>query len=106
MAWLYLFSAGVLEVCWAVAMKYSYGFTKLLPSIIVVVAMIGSIVGLALATKTLPLGTAYAVWTGIGTVGAVVCGMIFFGESASILRMLCVFAIIAGIAGLKLLSAN
>ena len=85
-------------------MKYSHGFTRLVPSIIVIAAMTGSIIGLALATKTLPLGTAYAIWTGIGTVGAVICGIIFFNETASILRMLCIFAIIVGIAGLKLLA--
>ena len=106
MAWVYLLFAGLLEVCWAVAMKYSCGFTKLVPSAVVVLAMIGSIAGLALAMKTLPLGTAYAVWTGIGTVGAVAVGIAAFGESASLLRLLCVFAILAGIIGLKVLNTH
>ncbi|MBE6367727.1 MAG: multidrug efflux SMR transporter [Lentisphaerae bacterium] len=106
MAWIFLIAAGLLEVCWAVGMKYSCGFTKLWPSIFVVATMTGSVVGLALAMRSIPLGTAYAVWTGIGTVGAVLAGIVIFHESASVLRMLCVLAIISGIIGLKLLSVN
>ena len=106
MAWIFLIAAGLLEVCWAVGMKYSCGFTKLWPSLFVIATMTGSVVGLALAMRTLPLGTAYAVWTGIGTIGAVAVGIVAFNESASILRLLCVTAILTGIAGLKLLASN
>jgi quaternary ammonium compound-resistance protein SugE len=105
MYWLILVIAGLFEIAWAIGLKYTQGFTKLLPSVLTVSAMIVSIVLLALATKKLPLGTAYAVWTGIGAVGAVTFGIILFGESAQPLRLLCVALIVVGILGLKLTSA-
>lgn len=104
MSWLYLLVAGLLEVAWAVALKYSAGFTRLLPSAVTLAAMAGSVGMLGLALRTLPLGTAYAVWTGIGTVGTAVAGMWLLGEPAGALRLLSIGLIVAGIAGLKLLS--
>lgn len=106
MNWIWLCIAGILEIFWAVGMKYSHGFTRLVPSLLTVAAMLASLGCLALAMRTLPLGTAYAVWTGIGTVGTVIVGMIFFGESTAILRILCLLLIVSGIVGLKLLSAK
>ena len=87
MAWIYLIAAGILETLWAVAMKASNGFTLLIPSLITVLAMIGSVALLALAMRTLPLGTAYVVWTGIGAVGAFAAGVVMFGESLSLMRV-------------------
>ncbi len=106
MSWIWLCIAGMFEICWAVGMKYSHGFTRLYPSIFTAVTMFASLGCLALAMRTLPLGTAYAVWTGIGTVGTVIVGMIFFGESTAILRILCLLLIVSGIVGLKLLSVK
>ncbi|WP_294435902.1 quaternary ammonium compound efflux SMR transporter SugE [uncultured Victivallis sp.] len=106
MNWIWLCIAGILEIFWAVGMKYSHGFTRLIPSLLTVAAMLASLGCLALAMRTLPLGTAYAVWTGIGTVGTVIVGMIFFGESTAILRILCLLLIVSGIVGLKLLSVK
>lgn len=102
MTWFYLFLAGLLEVGWAVGLKYTAGFTRLLPSVFTIVAMLGSIGLLGLALRTLPLGTAYAIWTGIGTVGTVIFGIIVLDEPASIARLLCIALIVAGILGLKL----
>ncbi len=104
MAWAYLTVAGLFEIGWAVGLKYSDGFSKPVPSVLTVVAMGFSIWLLALAMKTIPVGTAYAVWTGIGAIGVAVLGMVLFGESREILRILCLFLIIAGIVGLKVLS--
>ncbi|MBQ9776919.1 MAG: quaternary ammonium compound efflux SMR transporter SugE [Lentisphaeria bacterium] len=104
MSWLLLFTAGLFEVAWAVGMKYSCGFTRLWPSVFTAVTMAASVGCLALAMRNLPLGTAYAIWTGIGTVGTVIAGVVFFGESVQFWRILCVFCIIAGIIGLKLLT--
>lgn len=106
MAWVYLFIAGVFETIWAVAMKYADGFTKPLPSVLVAVAMVISVGLLGLAMKTIPLGTAYAIWTGIGTVCAVVYGILFFGEPAGLLRLVFISMIIAGLVGLKLVSTT
>lgn len=106
MNWIWLCIAGILEIFWAVGMKYSHGFTRLIPSLLTVAAMLASLGCLALAMRTLPLGTAYAVWTGLGTVGTVIVGMIFFGESTAILRILCLLLIVSGIVGLKLLSVK
>lgn len=106
MNWIWLCIARILEIFWAVGMKYSHGFTRLVPSLLTVAAMLASLGCLALAMRTLPLGTAYAVWTGIGTVGTVIVGMIFFGESTAILRILCLLLIVSGIVGLKLLSVK
>jgi quaternary ammonium compound-resistance protein SugE len=104
MAWVLLFLAGLLEVAWAVGLKYTDGFTRPLPTAATLVAMIASVVLLALAVRTLPLGTAYAVWTGIGTAGAVLLGIVLFNEPAGLLRLLFVGLIVAGIVGLKLVT--
>jgi quaternary ammonium compound-resistance protein SugE len=101
LSWTALFFAGLLEIAWAAGLKQSAGFTRLLPSLLTVAAMAGSILLLAFAMRSLPLGTAYAVWTGIGTVGAAVLGMMIFGEAATPARILCIAMIVAGIAGLK-----
>ncbi len=102
MAWIYLLSAGLLEIVWVIGLKYTQGFTKLTPSVLTVIAMIGSFVCLSLAIKVLPLGSSYAIWTGIGTLGAVIAGMLIFGEQMNALRMVCVLMILGGIIGLKL----
>jgi len=102
MSWIILFSAGFLEVVWAIGLKYTHGFTRLTPSIITVSAMIVSIVLLSWAMRSLPVGTAYAVWTGIGAVGAAITGILLLGESASLARIASLALIVAGIIGLKL----
>ncbi len=104
MAWLFLFLAGFFEILWALGLKLSEGFTKPLPAIGTVVAMALSMGFMAFSLKTIPMGTAYAVWTGIGAVGTAVLGMTLFGEPKAALRVLCIALIIAGIAGLKLTS--
>ncbi len=104
MAWLYLFLAGLFEIGWVIGMKYSEGFTKPGPSLLMVVAMAASFGCLTLAVKSLPLGTSYAVWTGIGAVGAMIAGIVLFGESASIQRIACAGLIVTGIIGLKVAS--
>jgi quaternary ammonium compound-resistance protein SugE len=103
MAWAWLSLAGLLEVVWAVGLKHTDGFTRLVPSAITAVAMIGSVYFLALAVRTIPIGTAYAVWTGIGAVGVAILGMLLFDEPKTLLRVGAIMLIIAGIAGLKLL---
>ncbi|HEV7779170.1 MAG TPA: quaternary ammonium compound efflux SMR transporter SugE [Luteibacter sp.] len=105
MAWIILLLAGLFEIVWAVGLKYTEGFTRLWPSVGTIAAMVVSIVLLAVATKQLPLGTAYAIWTGIGAVGAVTLGIFLFGESAAPLRLACVGLVVVGILGLKLTSA-
>jgi quaternary ammonium compound-resistance protein SugE len=105
MAWLLLFIAGLLEVCWAVGLKYTEGFTRPLPTVLTISAMVASMGLLGLAVRTLPIGTAYAVWTGIGAAGTVIAGIVFLGEPASSLRLGCVLLIMAGIVGLKLLTS-
>jgi quaternary ammonium compound-resistance protein SugE len=104
-AWALLLAAGLLEVAWAVGLKYTDGFTRPWPTAATLVAMIGSVVLLALAVRTLPLGTAYAVWTGIGTAGAVLLGIVLFQEPATLARLFFVGLIVAGIVGLKLVTA-
>ncbi len=104
MAWLFLTAAGVLEIVWAVGLKYTEGFTRLVPSAITALAMIGSIYLLSLAVRAIPIGTGYAVWTGIGAVGVAILGMILFGESAALARIGAILLIVAGIAGLKVLT--
>jgi len=104
MAWTILFVAGLLEIGWAVGLKLSDGLSKPVPAILTVIAMIASMVLLGVAVRTLPLGTAYAVWTGIGAVGSVVLGIFLFHEPATAGRLLCVLAIVGGIVGLKLLT--
>ncbi len=101
MAWLLLVVAGVFEVVWAVGLKYTQGFTKLGPTAITAVALVLSFVLLGLAMRTLPVGTAYAVWTGIGTVGTVILGIYLLGEPATAGRIICTGLIVAGIIGLK-----
>lgn len=102
MSWIILFIAGLLEVVWAIGLKYTHGFTRLTPSIITVSAMIISIVLLSWAMRSLPVGTAYAVWTGIGAVGAAITGILLLGESAGLARIASLALIVAGIIGLKL----
>ncbi|MGE0736250.1 MAG: quaternary ammonium compound efflux SMR transporter SugE [Alphaproteobacteria bacterium] len=102
MAWVILFCAGLFEVGWAVGLKYTDGFSRPIPTILTVVSMIVSLGLLGLALKTLPLGTAYAIWTGVGTIGTALLGIFLFGESAAALRILCIALIVAGIVGLKL----
>ena len=102
MSWIVLVIAGLLEVVWAIGLKYTHGFTRLTPSVITVTAMIVSIVLLSWAMRSLPVGTAYAVWTGIGAVGAAITGILLLGESASLARIASLALIVAGIVGLKL----
>jgi quaternary ammonium compound-resistance protein SugE len=103
-SWFILIIAGLLEVGWAVGLKYTVGFTRLWPSVFTLATMAGSVGLLGLALRQLPLGTAYAVWTGIGTVGTAVAGMVLLGEPAGALRMLSIGLIVAGIVGLKILT--
>lgn len=103
-AWLFLVLAGLLEVGWAIGLKYTEGFTRLVPSVLTGAAIVASITLLALAARDLPIGTAYAVWTGIGTVGAAVLGMVLFAEPATVVRIACIALIVAGIVGLKLVT--
>lgn len=102
MAWVLLFLAGLAEIVWAVGLKHTEGFTRLIPTAVTGGAMIVSVILLGLAVRSLPMGTAYAVWTGIGTVGTVLAGILLYGESADALRLLWLALIVAGIAGLKL----
>lgn len=103
MKWITLLIAGLLEITWAVAMKYSEGFTKFWPSAITAVSYIASAIALSLALKNLPLGTAYAVWTGIGIIGTTILGVLLFKEALSLPQIICVLMIVAGIAGLRML---
>jgi len=104
MAWVWLTLAGLLEVVWATGLKYTEGFTRLVPSAITVAAMVASIYLLGLAVRTIPIGTGYAVWTGIGAVGVAILGMVFFDEPRALARIGSILLIVAGIAGLKLVS--
>ena len=106
MAWIFLFIAGIFEVVWAIGLKYTEGFTKLFPSVITVLGMAISFYFLSMAVKTLPIGTAYAVWTGIGAAGAVILGMVLFGEPRNLLRLMFVAFILVGIVGLKATSGS
>jgi quaternary ammonium compound-resistance protein SugE len=105
MAWFLLFIAGLLEIVWAVGLKYADGFTRLWPSVITILAMIASVYLLAQSMKTLPLGTSYAVWTGIGAAGTAILGIALFGESREILRLICIAVIILGVLGLRFMSS-
>ncbi|MCA9131881.1 MAG: quaternary ammonium compound efflux SMR transporter SugE [Planctomycetales bacterium] len=102
MSWIYLVFAGFLEIGWAIGLKYTEGWSRLWPSIITLAIMIASFYCLALAVKEIPIGTGYAIWTGIGAVGTASLGILLFGEPASAVRLLCIAAIIAGIVGLKM----
>jgi quaternary ammonium compound-resistance protein SugE len=104
MAWFMLFVAGLMEVGWAIGLKYTEGFTRLVPSVLTVTAMAVSMALLGLALKTLPIGTAYAVWTGIGAVGTALLGIWLLGEPATVMRLACIGLIVAGIAGLKIVT--
>lgn len=106
MSWIYLFLAGVFEIAWVVALKYSHGFTRLVPSVAMAAAMFFSMGLLALAVRVLPLGMSYAIWTGIGAVGAVVSGILLFGEPSSPLQIFFLSLIIVGIAGVKIASPH
>ena len=106
MAWVFLFLAGLLEIGWAVGMKNTEGFTRLGPSVLTVAAMIGSFLLLGQALRELPIGTAYAIWTGIGAVGTAILGMILFQEPRDLARILCILLIVAGIIGLKFTTAS
>jgi quaternary ammonium compound-resistance protein SugE len=105
-AWLLLIAAGLLEVVWAIGLKYTEGFSRLVPSVITIAAMIASVWLLAMALKSIPVGTGYAVWTGIGAVGTAILGIILFNEAATIARIACIGLIVAGIFGLKLVSSS
>ncbi len=105
MAWTVLLVAGLLEVGWAIGLKYTDGFTRPIPSALTALAMAGSVALLGFAMRTLPVGTAYAVWTGIGAIGTVALGIVLFGEPATLARLGCVALIVAGIAGLRLVSS-
>ena len=104
MAWFYLLIAGVLEVAWAIGLKYTDGFSRLVPSLWTIASMLLSFLFLSMALKTLPVGTAYAVWTGIGAVGVAILGIVLFAEPATAARIGCIGLIVAGIVGLKLVS--
>ena len=104
MAWTLLFIAGLFEIGWAIGLKYTDGFSRLWPSVGTVVSMAISVALLSWAMRSLPVGTAYAVWTGIGAVGTVLLGIVLFGEAVTVARMLCVLLIVTGILGLKLAS--
>jgi quaternary ammonium compound-resistance protein SugE len=106
MAWTYLIAAGLLEIAWAVGLKYTEGFSRLWPSLLTVAAMVASFALLAQALKTIPLGTGYAVWTGIGAAGTAIVGIAFLGESRELLRILCLVLIVAGVVGLKFASTE
>jgi quaternary ammonium compound-resistance protein SugE len=103
-AWLLVLLAGLLEIVWAVGLKYSDGFTRLLPSVVTLAAMVASMWLLALAVRVLPVGTGYAVWTGIGAVGTALLGMVLLGEPRTVARLVCIGLIVAGILGLRLAS--
>jgi quaternary ammonium compound-resistance protein SugE len=102
MAWLLLVVAGLMEVGWAIGLKYTEGFTRPVPSVLTLTCMIGSILLLGVALKALPVGTAYAVWSGLGAVGTAILGIILFGDPAGVARLACIGLIVAGIVGLKL----
>ena len=104
MAWTYLIVAGVLEIVWAIGLKYTEGFTKLVPSLVTGVALVASMLFLALALRTVPVGTGYAIWTGIGAVGTAIFGIVLFAEPATLARLGCIGLIVAGIVGLKLVT--
>ena len=106
MAWLFLFLAGLLEVGWAVGLKYTDGFTRPIPTLLTIISMVASLGLLGLSVKTLPLGTAYAIWTGVGTLGTTALGIVLLGEAASVGRLACIGLITAGIVGLKLVSSE
>jgi quaternary ammonium compound-resistance protein SugE len=106
MAWTLLFIAGLLEIAWAIGLKYTDGFTRLIPSVLTIAAMVVSMYLLSVASRNLPIGTAYTVWVGIGAVGAAVLGMVLFDEARDPARLICLAMIIAGVVGLKAFSQS
>ncbi len=106
MAWTYLVIAGLLEIGWAVGLKYTHGFSRLWPSVATIALMVASFSFLAAALKTIPIGTGYAVWTGIGAAGTAILGIVLFGESREVVRILCIVLIVTGVVGLKLASGE
>jgi quaternary ammonium compound-resistance protein SugE len=106
MAWWILFLAGLFEVSWAIGLKYTEGFSRLVPSVLTLAAMVVSVVLLGMAVKSLPVGTAYAVWTGIGAAGTVILGIFLFNEPSDLPRLACIVAILTGIIGLRIVSPN
>lgn len=102
LAWLVLVLAGGLECAWVIGLKYAEGFTRLVPSVVTVIAIAGSLGGLSFALRVLPTGTAYAIWTGIGAAGVALLGILFFGESVSPLRLVSIALVVCGVAGLRL----
>ena len=104
MPWVWLIIAGILEIAWAIGLKYTEGFTRPGPSIATAIAIVASMLLLAWSIRTLPVGTAYAVWTGIGAVGTAVLGIVLFGEPAAVARLVCIGLIVAGVVGLKLVT--
>jgi quaternary ammonium compound-resistance protein SugE len=106
MAWTLLFLAGICEIGWAVGLKYTHGFSRLWPSVYTLILMLLSVVLLALALKEIPVGTGYAVWTGIGAIGTAILGMILFGESRHVLRLASIALIVAGVIGLKIVTPD
>ncbi|MGZ8433110.1 MAG: quaternary ammonium compound efflux SMR transporter SugE [Candidatus Binatia bacterium] len=106
MAWIYLYIAGLLEIFWAISLKYTEGFSNLRWSVVTVVGMTASFYFLAQALKTIPVGTGYAIWTGIGAAGTAILGIVLFSESAGLPRLFCIGVIVAGIVGLKLTSSS
>ena len=106
MAWIYLIVAGLFECGWAIGLKYTEGFSRLMPSVLTVAAMFISFLFLSLAMKSIPVGTAYAVWTGIGAVGVATLGIFLFGESREIARLACILLIVSGVIGLKIFSGS
>ncbi len=106
MAWIYLIIAGILEIAWAIGLKYTEGFSRLWPSVGTIGAMIISIILLSIAMKTIPVGTAYAVWTGIGAAGTAVLGIWLFDEARDLMRIACIALIVAGVIGLRLASEH
>ena len=106
MTWVILFVAGLFEIAWAVGLKYTEGFTRLWPTVATIVALVASMSLLGIALRTLPLGTAYAVWTGIGSVGTAVLGIVLFREPATVMRLVCIGLIVTGIVGFKLLTTS
>ena len=105
-AWIYLLLAGLFEICFTIALKFNAGFTKLVPSLITVIFIVLSFFCVSQAMKTIPIGTAYAVWAGIGAAGTVICGIVFFGDSYHYVRLISLFLIIVGIFGLKISHAD
>jgi len=106
MAWTLLFIAGLFEIAWAIGLKYTEGFSRLWPSVLTIGAMVASVICLAIALKSIPVGTGYAIWTGIGAVGTAILGIALFGEPATAARLACIGLIVAGIVGLKLVSGD